>query len=667
MFTQLHASRRWIRAVAFTGLIAAASPLPVSAQQPDLASLSLSDLMQIEIAPVFGASQRIQPVTEAPASVTIITSDEIARFGYRTLAEILRSARGFYVTYDRNYSYVGVRGFGQAGDYNTRILLLVDGHRMNDNIFDQAGIGPEFGLDPTAFDRVEIIRGPASSLYGTNAFFAVVNVITKSGALLSGANASAEVASFGTGVLKGSFGQRLASGVDVALFGTVGMSDGPSRLYYPEFDAPETADGIAANLDDEQFQQVFGRISFGQFSVRAGYASRDKGIPTAAFDTVFGDPRLRTVDRRTFVDAQYDHSFGPTRVNVRSYVDGYWYAGDYPYFSEEDADETLIEHDYGDGVWWGVDGRVSRAFSRHTVTAGGELRHNVKQDQGVGYVGMPLSLDVRESSHVVAAYVQNETRLTRWLLVNAGVRYDKYNGFDRLAPRVGVIVATSPNQAFKYLYGNAFRAPNAYESDYYAADNPLPLRPETVDTHELVWERYASTWLRTSVAGWTYDVRRLISLVFTEEDVLAYVNRGRARARGLEVEAEVRLESQVLAVFSHVLQRAEDPGSGELLVNSPRYVTQARVSMPGPHGAIASLEIQRIGARRTLSGAEVEAATVAGITARLPLGRSFTLNGNVRNMFDGIYADPASEEHVQDVIRQDGRTFRLGLEWRLGR
>ena len=91
-----------------------------------------------------------------------------------------------YVTDDRNFSFLGARGFGKPGDYNSRILLLVNGHRVNDNVFGQAEIGAEFGLDPAMFERVEIIRGPASSLYGDSAFFAVVNVITRTGASLDG-------------------------------------------------------------------------------------------------------------------------------------------------------------------------------------------------------------------------------------------------------------------------------------------------------------------------------------------------------------------------------------------------------------------------------------------------------------------------------------------------
>ena len=164
----------------------------------DLTEMSLEDLMKIEVDTVFGASKYQQKVTEAPASVSIVTADEIQKYGYRTLADVLRSVRGFYISYDRNYSYVGVRGFGRPGDYNSRILLLVDGHRLNDAIYDGALIGSEFPIDVDLIERVEIIRGPSSSLYGTSAFFGVVNVITKRGKDLKAPEVSTEVGSYGT-------------------------------------------------------------------------------------------------------------------------------------------------------------------------------------------------------------------------------------------------------------------------------------------------------------------------------------------------------------------------------------------------------------------------------------------------------------------------------------
>ena len=120
-------------------------------------------LLLHEVPSVYSASKYEQKVTEAPSSVSIVTADEIKKFGYRTLADIIRSVRGFHVTYDRNYSYVGVRGFAPPGDYNTRLLLLVDGHRVNDNVYDMAFVGTEFVLDVDLIERVEIVRGPSSS------------------------------------------------------------------------------------------------------------------------------------------------------------------------------------------------------------------------------------------------------------------------------------------------------------------------------------------------------------------------------------------------------------------------------------------------------------------------------------------------------------------------
>jgi outer membrane receptor protein involved in Fe transport len=84
-----------------------------------------------QIAAVTGASRFEQEADQAPASVTVITADEIARQGWRTLGEVLQSVRGIYTTYDRNYTYLAVRGFGRPGDYNTRVLVLLDGQRLN--------------------------------------------------------------------------------------------------------------------------------------------------------------------------------------------------------------------------------------------------------------------------------------------------------------------------------------------------------------------------------------------------------------------------------------------------------------------------------------------------------------------------------------------------------
>ena len=189
---------------------------------------------------------------------------------------------------------IGTRGFAKPGDYNSRILLLVNGHRVNDNVFGQAEIGAEFGLDPAMFERVEIIRGPASSLYGDSAFFAVVNVITRTGASLGGGSITVETGTLGTQLVRATVGHRLANGVDVALSGTYEHSDGVGRLYFPAFDTPATNNGVAEGLDGEGVRQFYGRLDFKGLTVTGAYGSRQRDVPTASFGTLFNEQDSRS-------------------------------------------------------------------------------------------------------------------------------------------------------------------------------------------------------------------------------------------------------------------------------------------------------------------------------------------------------------------------------------
>ncbi len=107
----------------------------------DLLALPLEQLLNLK---VFSASKFAQKAIDAASTVSTITAADIKAYGYRSLADILRSVRGLYVSYERNYEYLGARGCSRPGDYNTRVLLLLDGQRLNDGVFDQAPIGKDF-------------------------------------------------------------------------------------------------------------------------------------------------------------------------------------------------------------------------------------------------------------------------------------------------------------------------------------------------------------------------------------------------------------------------------------------------------------------------------------------------------------------------------------------
>jgi outer membrane receptor for ferrienterochelin and colicins len=654
-------------------LIAGLSMASSVSAQSTLPDLSLEDLMTLDAGQVYGASERLQPVIEAPASVSFVTAEEISRYGYRTLADILRSVRGLYVTDDRNFSYIGTRGFGNPGDYNSRILLLVNGHRVNDNVFGQAEIGAEFGLDTAMFERVEIIRGPASSLYGDSAFFAVVNVITRSGASLDGISMAVETGTLGTRLVQASAGRRYGNGVDVALSGTYEQSNGVGRLFYPVFDTPASNNGVAVGLDGEGVKQFYSHLAFNGLTVTGAYGTRQRDIPTASFGSVFNsqDPREGTTDRHTLLDADYGRSVGDTRVTLRASFDRFSYDGVYPAAGDNNQ-LTIVALNGVTGSRWSLGSGVTRAFpGRQIVRAGVEFIDNMRQDQKTTYVDPPeLVLDSRRSSTQHAAYVQDEIKLARWLIVNAGLRYDGYEQFTRVTPRAALIVLPSSTQSVKYLYGSAFRAPNAYElNSYYFGPQVDNLRPESIDTHELVWERYTNDWLRTSVSTYWYKADRLITAAADDSMPLgfSFVNQGDVRAKGLELEAQMRLKRGAEALVSYALQKAIDQEIQTELPNSPRHVIKGRISVPGPTArSFVSFEAQYLSSRLTLTGARVSAAATVNVNVIQPIGSAWELFGGVRNIFDDQYEDPASAGHLQEAIPQNGRTARIGLRWRLG-
>ena len=119
------------------------------------------------------------------------------------------------------YGYVGVRGFSRPGDYNSRILILVDGRRVDDSIYQSSSVQKSFPIDIDLIDRVEMIRGPGSALYGSAAMIGLVNVIIKRGRDYNGFEASAELQSYETYKLRGTYGVRLPSGFELLLSASV--------------------------------------------------------------------------------------------------------------------------------------------------------------------------------------------------------------------------------------------------------------------------------------------------------------------------------------------------------------------------------------------------------------------------------------------------------------
>lgn len=630
---------------------------------PDLGAMSLEELLDVQV--VSTASKFSQEIREAPASITVISADEIRRFGHRTLADALRSVRGFYTTYDRNYSYIGMRGFARPGDYNTRMLLLLDGHRLNDVTFDMAPIGTDFPVDVSLIDRIEVIRGPGSSLYGTSAFFAVVNVITRSGASRPGLQVEAQAGSLDTRAATASFGRLFGNGRELLLSGSAYGSAGGARLHYPEFGTGGPDGGMAIDLDGDESSNVFGSLRSGRISIRGGAVHRLKHIPTASYATVFGDDRESTVDDRAFLNVVRDGPVGRGwSATARLAYDYYRYRGDYPMDYGDDG--VVVFQDSADAHT--ITGELTarrRVATSHFLTTGLEVRRQIHNQQRASD-NSGETLNVMAPGTNLGVYVQDEVRFFPWLLGNVGVRLDRFPSFGfHATPRAGLVFLPRAQSAVKLLYGRAFRAPNAYELHYYNAvldgviPGVLPLSPERIQSTELVWEESLSRRVRTTVTAFRYDASRIIEqqrLATGSLDELYFANVGDIRGSGVEAEVEAKLSSGLAVRVSQAFARVNDQFNGAAVSNSPRHVSKIGLQIPVSRRVSLALEGQYIGERLTRGGESLNGFFTPNITVTSSADRRIALTIGVYNAFNHAYSDPGAEEHLQQSIRQDGRT-----------
>jgi outer membrane receptor for ferrienterochelin and colicins len=639
---------------------------------------SLEDLVKMEIPTVFGASKLEQKTTEAPSSVTIIGSDEIKKYGYRTLADLLQSVQGLHVTYDRNNSFLGTRGFNSGVYPNSRVLLLVNGHRVNNNLFDGGFIGTEFLLDIDLIDKVEIIRGPGSVLYGNNAFFGVINVRTRSSYQINGVEASGEVASFDTYKGRLTYGKRFKNELELLLSGTLYDSQGPDKLFFKEFATPQNNNGIARRMDGDEYQSFFGSVAYHGFTLEGGWINRDKTNPTAQFadvlpdpisgtnrflGTIFNDPRFATSVEQAFVNLRFSHDFSDTLSLVaQAYYDTSTIGIALP---TAVTTPLPLNKTVDVGELFGTEVQMKkRLFDRHTLTVGGEYRNDFRHERR-NFDVKPFQeyLNVNESSQSYGGYTEGDFTLLSNLHLNAGVRVDQYKEFSSTAnPRVALIYNPVESAVIKAIYGTAFRAPTFIET-INPSNVQFPIGPETIESYELVYEQGIGDHLRSSISGFYNQVDDLISY---QKETGAYTNRLGADVLGTEFGLEAFWASGVRGRASYTFQETEDRTSHRRLADSPRHLVKFNLSVPVLKEKIfAGLEWQYTSGRPTLSGSTAPAFGIVNFTAfSINLIKGLELSASLYNLFDRTYADPSTPFHLQNVIERDGRTFRAKLSYK---
>jgi outer membrane receptor protein involved in Fe transport len=649
------------RALALALALGAHAAAACGAAAPsDLTVLPLEQLLSME---VYSASKFVQKSSQAPALVTVISAADIRRYGWRTLADVARSVRGLYVSYDRNYSYLGERGFLRPGDYNTRFLLLVDGNRVNDGVYDQAPLGGEFPLELDLVERIEFVPGPGSSIHGSNAFFGVINVVSKKAADLPGTRVGLEAGGAGARKVTASTSWRAPRGADMLLAASAHRSDGRD-LYYREFDTPEQNHGVAEGRDYERGERLLASATDGPFSLTLMHARRLKGVPTASFFQPFNDPRSNTLDRQSYLNAAVHAPAGAAAlVHARLFWGAYDSIGAYV---NDDASRSL-NRDGSKARWWGAELSLqSSGQAGHTILAGLDYQRDYRLHQFI-IDSAPLrgGLDDRRAGSRAGFYLQDELALSERTLLNLGLRYDRNTGMAGVAsPRVALIHRLGPDSTVKLIHGSAFRAPNAFER-YYAFPGPggqLPnpsLAPERIRSSELALVRQLGQRARLTATVFGSVVHAIISQVpVADVPETRFENGAPVRSRGLELEYEQRWLSGAALRASASLARV---GDGQQ-VNAPARMVKVNLTAPLGAGAWrGAVEAHYVGARGTPSKVAPAFWLLNANLVRARLWRNGEASLGLYNLLGKHYADPASVEHRQSTIAQDGRTLRARI------
>lgn len=637
-----------------------AAPAEASPESDD--DLALEALLRREVQ---GPSRYAQSLLDAPAAVSVIGRKEAAALGHTTVGDMLGRLPGISVGNTRSYSAVGVRGFNRPGDYNSRVLMAVDGNRVNDAIYDQGLPQLEFPLVAEWVKRVELVQGPGSSIYGSNALLGVVNVVSVDGADAPGFAALGSAGEHGLRRVEMHYGDADLGGGDLFIGLNLQRTQG-ENLYLPELG---TADGWVRGLDGERHAALFAKYRLGAWRASLSSGQRVKRAPTAPYDTLPGVRGTGYRDASTMAEVAWDEGWqDDTRRSLRLGLTHTEFRGDYV-FGE---DPQLLNRDTARASSVTLEGKwLWRGLLNHEMMLGAEYRAVPHAEQRNYYVE-PFEgvLDTTSANHAVGVYAQDQWRLSSQWRLTTGLRLDHIRGYAAAwSPRAALVYRPDERQSVKLLWARSYRTPNLFERFYddggdSQVANPS-LTPERMGSFELAWEYLLPADVALSANLYQTRMTHLIEAVPITDDgygAAQYRNVGRARLRGLEAGLERRAAAGWLWRTSVSLIGAEND-RGERLSNAPRWMFKGHLISPAWHGWQLGAAWTTMGPRDGRGGRVPTYASLdAHVQLRLSDRQSVALH--VDNALDRANLDPAIAESRLSAVPQPRRALRL--DWRIG-
>ena len=656
------------------------------AAESELTELSLDQLLQIEVQTV---SKYAQTLEKVPAIVTVVSGEDFKRYGWRNVADMLRTVPGFYLnTRDRTSAAAGVTGISSPTIFNQDILVLLDGHRLNENNFDQGLIGDDSIFDVDLIEHVEIIRGPASSVYGGNALLGVVNVITKKGKDFKWGESSLAYSSGNDRTGRITYGTVLENGADLLISGNRRTSDGFSSPLDNTTTLAQGVDGLSRN-------SFLAKLSYQDFSIEAAsYDSKVNRSVGYLFSTI-SDPGNFTEQNGTTLDIKthqvlnsstelsarlfYDHDSILTHQNAIKTPTGslaflYGVPTGIPGVSVANVLNQFTFSSISDSRSIGLDTQIiDSSFSAQRIIYGAELTDR--------YVSTYSSLGGAHQDPLkkLGVYVQDEIEVQpRWFMT-LGLRYDNDGIVSGVvSPRLSLVNNSEKDGTFKFLYGSAFRSPNLIERTTISNSNPF--NTERIKSYALTWDSPAHNYLYVHTDIYRYNLDQLIGSPLNGSNS-AFANLGNVIVTGASLSVEKKWSQDAGVKVSYTYNNATISGA-QILDNSPKKLLQANTYFPIASHWSAAYELQYIDSvvAKGLAGGDLSnygipfgssasqqtlpSQFVNNISLRYQKSKSsFDWSVSVFNVFNRKLLEPADDPITANrfSIVESGRVYRAAV------
>jgi len=646
-----------------------------SAEIEDVLNMDINHLIGVK---VVTASKSEDTSLEAPAAVSVVSASDIRNFGYRTLGDILRTLPGLHVSYDRSYQHLGIRGINRK-DFNSRVLLLINGQRFNENMFDSMMIERLFMVDIEAIERVEFVPGPGSSMYGNNAMEGVVNIITKQGKKLNHTRMVGSAGSHDTYRGYGEFGKQFENGADVMFTASTFSSHG-ENLYFKEYDKPENNYGHISGMDGERVNKAFGTFSYQDFNFNVGWSQREKDIPTAPYGSIFNPKEASVDDSIGFIAGNYTKNI---TTDLKSYIrasyEAYNFHNGYYYTPE------VLNRDQIRGRWWNSEFRLEyTGFSKHRLVGGFEIQGNLRQDaknKDPEYLWLSQSGD----SYKYGLFINDHVKISPQWLLDFGARLDYYELSTNItgcspdanpecetltikdsginpSPRIALIYKPIENTAIKAIYSSAFRAPTPTDLGYVIPPDIIigNVESEKFYTYELIAEHYVNSNMK------------IWSNLFINElhgEIKTYNNGGDIRSEGITLGLDWQNNSKSRLFSSYTYAHAKDINTKSRLDDAPLHNLKVGYTMPIFNTDWqAGINGEYISERDTTqANQKTQDYTLINLTFNSPkFFNHLDFSTSIYNLLDYHYEDPA-QLTLSPILKvpQPHRTlwFQLAVEF----